>query len=145
MGEQSGLGQESHMVQPANSSASLALSRRPRNSRGPWAAPRKHNDTRVGAKTVIGRGTLTAASAIPRPVTPAEVAQARVFERLLQAESAELHELAHRIPAAAERQIDNDSSASSWDLVQIRARIDEVQRLLDALQGRFPQLPGAER
>jgi hypothetical protein len=81
----------------------------------------------------------------PRPVTPAEVAQARVFERLLQAESAELHELAQRIPRPADRQLDSDASASSWDLVQIRTRLDEVQRLLQALRGRFPQLPGAER
>jgi hypothetical protein len=82
---------------------------------------------------------------MPRPVTPAEVAQARVFERLLQAESAELHELAHRIPVAADRQLDNDRSGQSWDLVQIRARMDEVQRLLQALRGRFPQLPNTER
>jgi hypothetical protein len=78
-------------------------------------------------------------------VTPAEVTQARVFERLLQAESVELHELAQRIPRAADRQLDNDTSPSSWDLVQIRARLDEVQRLLEGLRGRFPQLPGGER
>ena len=133
------------MVQPANSSASLALSRRPRNSRGLWAAPAEYNDARLGAKTVIGRRTLATASVMPRPVTPAEVAQARVFERLLQAESAELHELAHRIPAVADRQLGTDNSAPSWDLIQIRARMDEVQRLLQALRGRFPQLPNAER
>jgi hypothetical protein len=79
---------------------------------------------------------------MPRPVTPAEVAQARVFERLLQAESAELHELAHRIPGAADQQLDTDRSASSWDLMQLRVRMDEVQRLLQGLRGRFPhQLP----
>ena len=133
------------MVQPANSSVALALSRRPRNSRARWAAAAEYNDARVRAKTVSGHRTLTAASVIPRPVTPAEVAQARVFERLLQAESAELHQLAHRIPGAADRQLDNDSSAPSWDLMQIRARMDEVQRLLQALRGRFPQLPDTDR
>jgi len=133
------------MVQPANSSVSLALSRRPRNSRARWAAAAEYNDARVRAKTVSGHRTLTAASVIPRPVTPAEVAQARAFERLLQAESAELHKLAHRIPGAADRQLDNDSSAPSWDLMQIRARMDEVQRLLQALRGRFPQLPDTDR
>lgn len=130
------------MVQPANSSVSLALSRRPRNSRGRWAAAAEYIDARVPAKTVSGHRTLAAASVMPRPVTPAEVAQARVFERLLQAESAELHELAHRIPGAADRQLDTDRSASSWDLMQLRVRMDEVQRLLQGLRGRFPhQLP----
>ncbi|MGB6209847.1 hypothetical protein, partial [Mycobacterium sp.] len=81
---------------------------------------------------------------MPRPVTPAEVAQARVFERLLLAESAELHDLAHRIPRAADRRVENNCSAP-WDVIQIRARMDEVQRLLQALRGRFPQLPDTER
>jgi len=132
------------MVQPANSSASLTLSQRPRNNREPWAAPAEYNQARVGAKTVSGRRTLVAASVMPRPVTPAEVAQARVFERLLLAESAELHDLAHRIPGVADRRVENNCSAP-WDLIQIRARMDEVQRLLQALRGRFPQLPDTER
>jgi hypothetical protein len=60
---------------------------------------------------------------------------------MLQAESAELHELAHRI-SGGRIQPDKDSSATSWDLLQIRARLDEVQNLLQALEGRFPhQLP----
>jgi hypothetical protein len=134
------------MVQPANSSVSLALSRRPRNSRGRWAAPAEYNDARVLPKTINGRRTLAAASVLPRPVTPAEVAQARVFESLLQAESAELHELAHRVAGGADQQFDNDNSVPSWDLMQIRTRMDEVQRLLQALRGRFPhQLPDSGR
>ena len=134
------------MVQPANSSISLALSRRPRNGRGRWAAPAEYNDPRVIKKTVSGHRTLAAASVLPRPVTPAEVAQARVFESLLQAESAELHELAHRIAGAADHQPDTDRSAPSWDLMQVRARMEEVQGLLQALHGRFPhQFPDADR
>ncbi|HXY63993.1 MAG TPA: hypothetical protein VEI45_06515 [Mycobacterium sp.] len=83
---------------------------------------------------------------VPRVVNPAEVAQARVFEGLLQAESAELQELAHRMAGAADQQSDLDSSAPSWDLMQIRARIDEVQCLLQALRGRFPHpLPESDR
>jgi hypothetical protein len=39
---------------------------------------------------------------------------------------------------AGAQQSDLDSSAPSWDLMQIRARIEEVQRLLQALRGRFP-------
>lgn len=133
-------------MHPANSSFSLALSRRPRNSRVHWAAPAEYNDARLAAKPVGGRRTLAAASVIQRPVTPAEVAQARAFEHLLQAESAELHELAHRAASAANHQLNADGSAPSWDLVQLRARIDEVQRLLQALRGRFPhQLSDSDR
>ena len=62
------------------------------------------------------------------PTLPAEIAQARVFERLLQAEGAELRELAHRLA----------SDEQSGDLTQLHARIDEVDGLLRALQGRFP-------
>ena len=137
------------MVQPANSAVSLALSRRPRNSRGRWAAPTKYStvsEARVVPKTVGGRRTVGAANVVPRPVNPAEVAQARVFERLLQAESAELQELAHRMAGALDQPSDLDSSAPSWDLIQIRARVDEVQRLLQALRGRFPPpLPESDR
>jgi hypothetical protein len=134
------------MVQPADSSVSLALSRRPRSSRGRWATPVDHNDARVAPKTVSGHRTLAADTVLPRPVTPAEVAQARVFEGLLQAESAELHELAHRMAGAVDQQPDSDSSAPPWDLMQIRARINEVQGLLQALRGRFPHpLPESDR
>lgn len=134
------------MAQPGNPSVSLALSRRPRSSRRRWAAPAEYNDARVVPKTVSGHRTMTAASAQPRPVKPAEVAQARVFEGLLQAESAELHELARRMAGAVDQQPDSDGSAQPWDLMQIRTRIDEVQGLLQALRGRFPHpLPESDR
>lgn len=134
------------MVQPANSSVSLAMSRRPRNGRGRWAAPAEYNDARVLPKTASGHRTLAAASVMPHPVKPAELAQARVFESLLQAESAELHELAHRMAGVADQQLDTGSSAPSWDLMQLRARMNEVQRLLEALLGRFPhQLSDSDR
>jgi hypothetical protein len=133
------------MAQPANSSVSLALLRRPRNSRARWGAP-ADNDARVLPKAVSGRRTLGAATVVPRPVQPAEIAQARVFEGLLQAESAELHELAHRMTGAVDQPPDNDSSTPAWDLMQIRARIDEVQGLLQALRGRFLHpLPESDR
>jgi hypothetical protein len=129
------------MVQPANSSVSLASSRRPRNSRARWTAPAEYptvGDARVVPKAPGVHRTLGAATVAPIPVKPAEVAQARVFEGLLQAESAELQELAHRIAGAVDQLPDTDGSAPSWDLMQIRARIDEVQSLLQALRGRFP-------
>jgi hypothetical protein len=41
---------------------------------------------------------------------------------------------------------DSDGSAPAWDLMQIRARIEEIQRLLQALQGRFPHpFPESDR
>jgi hypothetical protein len=95
----------------------------------------------VFPRNANGSRRLAAAGAIARSVLAAEVAQARVFEGMLQAESAELHELAHRISGGG-NQPDKDSSATSWELLQIHARLDEVQNLLEALRGRFPhQLP----
>lgn len=137
------------MAQPVESTVSLSLSRRPRSSRERWAAPVEYStvsDGRVSPKTVAGHGTAPAVSAPPRPVQPAEVAQARVFERLLQAEYANLDELAHRLAGAVDQQPDHDGAPSPWDLMQIRARIDEVQRLLQELRGRFPHpVPDSDR
>jgi hypothetical protein len=107
----------------AEASGSLALSRKPRDT------------ARTLPRTMIGSQPFRAASVLPRrPAQPAEVAQARVFERLLRAECAELQELAHRIA----RQSEPDGSRPSGELAQLRARIDEVDGLLRALQGRFP-------
>jgi hypothetical protein len=136
------------MAQPADS-GSLALARKPRSERRPWAVPvdyKDPTDARALRKTVKGQRTLANTSAPARPVSAAEVAQARVFERLLQAECAELHELAHRLAGPADQQLDSDSSLSSQDLLQIHGRIDEVHHLLQALQGRFPHpYPNADR
>lgn len=105
------------MAKHGEASGSLALSRRPRDT------------TRTLPRTISGSPAFSAASVLPRrPAQPAEIAQARVFERLLQAECAELQELAHRM----------DDFRPSGELTQIRARIDEVHGLLRALQGRFP-------
>jgi hypothetical protein len=104
-------------------SGSLALSRRPRDT------------TRTLPRTISRSPAFSAASVLPRqPAPPAEIAQARVFERLLLAECAELHELAHRMAADKRQQPEPDSG----ELMQIRARIDEVDGLLRALKGRFP-------
>ena len=111
------------MAEHAKASGSLALSRRPRDT------------TRTLPRTTIGSPAFSAASVLPRwPAQPAEIAQARVFERLLQAECAELQELAHRMAADKHQQPTPDSG----ELTQIRARIDEVDGLLRALKGRFP-------
>ena len=74
-----GLGQEDHVVEHAEASGSLALSRRPRDA------------ARMPPRTIIGSRTLSAASVLSRRAAqPAEIAQAQIFERLLQAECDEL-------------------------------------------------------
>jgi hypothetical protein len=114
------------VAEHAEASGSLALSRRPRHA------------ARTLPRTIIGSPAFGAASVLPRrPAQPAEIAQARVFERLLQAECAELQELAHRMAGNQHQQPEPDDSRPSGEL-EIRARIDEVHGLLRALQGRFP-------
>jgi hypothetical protein len=104
-----------------------ALSRRPRDA------------ARALPRTIDGSRAFSAASVLPRrPAQPAEIAQARVFERLLQTECAELQELAQRVAGAKDQRSAPDDSRPSGDLTQIRARLDEVHGLLQALQRRFP-------
>jgi hypothetical protein len=123
------------MAEHADASGSPALSRRPRDA------------ARTHPATPVGSWAFSAVSVLPRrPADPAEIAQARVFERLLQAECAELQELAHRLAGAKHQRAEPDDCRRSGDLTQIRARIDEVRELLLALQERFPQsLPNGDR
>jgi hypothetical protein len=99
---------------------------------GPLAVSSKPRDTaRTLPKRIAGPPAFIAPNMLSRGHTqPAEIAQARVFERLLQAECAELRDLARRVR--------HDNSGPSGELTQIRARLDEVDGLLRALQGRFP-------
>jgi hypothetical protein len=123
------------VAEHAKASGSLALSRRPRDT------------ARTLPRTIGGSPAFSAASVLPRrPAQPAEIAQARVFERLLQAECAELQELAHRMAGGTYQQPEPDNSRPSAELTQIRARIDEVDGLLRALRGRFPHsVPDGDR
>jgi hypothetical protein len=116
------------MTQHAEASGPLALSRRPRNAAR--LLPRTINSSRASsaASVVLPR----------RPAQPAEIAQARVFEGLLQAECAELQELAQRMAKAKDQRPEPGDSRPSGDLTQIGARIDEIHGLLQALQRRFP-------
>jgi hypothetical protein len=114
------------VAEHAEASGPLALSRRSRNA------------ARMLPRTINGSRALSAASVLPRPPQPAEIAQARVFERLLRAECAELQQLAHRMAGDKYEQPEPDDSRPSGELTQIRARIDEVHGLLQALQRRFP-------
>ena len=110
------------MPKHAEAPGSLALSRKPRDT------------ARTFPRTMIGSQAFSASVLPRRPAQPAEVAQARVFERLLRAECADLQELEHRIA----QQFGYDDSRPSGELTQVRARIDEIDGLLRALQGRFP-------
>jgi hypothetical protein len=107
------------VAEHSEGSVSFASSRRPRSANRTLTRPSA--DSRAFGSTSL-LGNLA---------QPAEVAQARVFERLLQSECAELQELAHRAAGGDELE--------AGDLKQIRARLDEVDGLLRALQGRFPR------
>jgi len=130
-----GTGQEDIVAKHVEASGSIALSRRPRGA------------ARTLPRVIVGSPAFSAASALlRRPPQPAEIAQARVFERLLQAECAELQELAHRMAGDKYQQPEPNDSRLSGELTQIRARIDEVHNLLRALQGRFPRpVPDGDR
>ena len=115
------------MAEHAEASGSLALSRKPRDTARPHS------------RTVSGSPPFSAAAVLPRrPAQPAEIAQARVFERLLEAEGAELQQLADRIARTSDQQPEPDESRASVELALIHARIDEVDGLLRTLQRRFP-------
>jgi hypothetical protein len=109
------------MTLKADTSGSLALSLRPRDIAGP--AP----------KTLDSRRTLRTAGILDQ-AEPAEIAQARVFERLLQAERAELQQRAR----ATDEMPDASDADPAGDLTQIRCRLEEIHGLLRALRGRFP-------
>ena len=81
------------------------------------------------------------ADAWARPAHPADVAQARMFDAVLQGEIAELEELVasmeKRWLRRCERGID-DENRPPESLVRMRGRVSEAQQLLDALRDRFP-------
>jgi hypothetical protein len=117
------------MAHPVKSSESLASPHRPTSYRVRRFAAVEHRDGRLSVKATNVR---------ERSVTPAEVAQARLFEGILQAEVAELEQLAYRLAGSLDRQPELDSHELTRDLLRIQERIDEVHRLLQALHGRFP-------
>lgn len=95
-----------------------------------------------GGTASTARVPNTASYSGARPTYPADVAQSRLFTELLLDELDELEDLV----AAAERRSrrrredgPDDPVAMSHTVVQLRERIDEVRRMLDALQGRFPR------
>jgi hypothetical protein len=117
----------SHAVE---SSEFLALTNRPTSDGVRRFATVEHRDGRLSVKATNVR---------ERSVTPAEVAQAQLFEDILQAEVAELEQLAYRLAGSPDRQPEFDSHEVARDLLRIHERIEEVRRLLHALHGRFPR------
>jgi hypothetical protein len=81
------------------------------------------------------------ADAWARPAHPADVAQARMFDAIMQGEIAELEELAASLEKRwlrrCERGID-DENRPPESLVRMRGRVSEARHLLDALRDRFP-------
>jgi hypothetical protein len=129
------------MTRPVKSSAILSVPRKRTRGRGPRVMPLRRQDRRSVPKPTSGRRRFAEIDTLERPVEPAEVAQARLFEGILQAEFAELHHLAYRTAGPRHRELDLNSHERSRDLLRIHACIDEVQHLLRALQGRYPHLP----
>ena len=70
-----------------------------------------------------------------RPSRAGDIAQARIFDDILQDDVAELQELAAAIEAGAGVR---DEPRHNKELRRVNARINEVLRILDALRDRFP-------
>jgi hypothetical protein len=98
----------------------------------PGLAALEHRDGQLSVKATNVR---------ERSVTPAEVAQAQLFEDILQAEVAELEQLACQRAGSLDRQPELDGLEVAVDLRRIHERLEEVNRLLYALHRRFSPTP----
>lgn len=70
---------------------------------------------------------------------PADVVQARLFEKLLRAEIAQLEQRADSMAYHWWARRDRADDRPPEDLVELRRRIGEARRLLETLEGRFPR------
>lgn len=127
----------------AAESGPLTLFHRPKSNGRQWATPPQVQFDDASPVRQNGDQMAKADDLLARPVKPAELAQARVFEMMLQAEFASLSELANRIagPRAWLKSSGVGTGESHRELREIQARIDEVRRLLTALRDRFLQAP----
>lgn len=126
------------MPQPIKPREFLAPRRRRTSDRGRWLGPVEPRDSHSASKPASGPPTLEATDTLERRVEPAEVAQARLFEGILQAEFAELHHIAHRIAGPLRAQPDHNGYEPARYLLRIQVRLNEIQCLIQALRGRFP-------
>jgi hypothetical protein len=120
-------------------SGRVASPRRGLNDRGRQVARSAHPDN--GLSSPKARSTFWLGSGpdvAPRPVTPAEAAQARLFERMLHAE---LVQLQHREKLMALRapQRGPGGQPRLEQAQEVRARIRELNHLLKGLRDRFSE------
>jgi hypothetical protein len=122
-----------------------------RSESGPLALPLRIDRSPYGGTAVrmeehrtLGRSStcqvLSAADVAASPGNAADAAQAGLFEGMLQAEMAQLREMAIvMIPRRMEKSRYDHRPPKS--LTELTARMEEVHRLLTALRGRFPNRP----
>lgn len=80
------------------------------------------------------------AEVVATPAAPAEVAQARLFEIILQAELHRLQDdLVEQLAPSRETKRGSDEQLADEELAQRKADIEEVNQLLEALRHRFLQ------
>ena len=98
-------------------------------------------DHHLFAKTAHTRRARVAADDSTRPVNAADAAQARLFAEILRDEIAQLEEIARSAQARLVRRGEGDIGDREplQEIAQLRARLEEAHRLLNALCDRFPQ------
>jgi hypothetical protein len=126
-------------MQPSES-GSIALSHRQIRGRGRCAMPLQAQYANPRSLPRNDHRMPGTADLPDLRVTPAELAQARLFEAILQAEFARLTEVANRVAGRLRwlNDADTEGGRPRLDAMQTYARIDEIRRLLEALQDRFP-------
>jgi hypothetical protein len=83
---------------------------------------------------------FSAENGVPRQVNPADAAQARLFETILQVEIAQLQQLVAVLSSGCGEQSFPDGRPPET-LSELRARIEDVHHLLQRLRDRFPHRP----
>ena len=125
----------------AAESGPLTVFHRPKSNGRRWATPQQFQLDDASSVPQNGDQMTEADDLLARPIKPAELAQAQVFEMMLQAEFARLSELANRMAGSRDRLRSCGTGESHRELREIHARIDEVRRLLNALRDRFLRTP----
>jgi hypothetical protein len=91
-------------------------------------------------RSSIGHPRPSTADVAACPVHPADAAQAGLFEGILQAEIAELRQLA-MVMVARWAETNGNANRPAKPLTELTASIEELHRLLKALRNRFPPGP----
>lgn len=91
-------------------------------------------------RSATGSRGFTAENGVRRQVNPADAAQARLFETILQVEIAQLQQLVAVLNSGCGEDSFSDLRPPET-LSELRARIEDVHRLLQRLRDRFPYRP----